>query len=88
MSELTKRRTGSAVCATLIACATALTVLTGCQPEKGRATAVMSLPDGTIVCGEVESWYFEYRNQIEVKIGGTTYHVHAANIAIMEEDGK
>lgn len=48
----------------------------------------MSLPDGTIVRGEVESWYFEYRNQIEVKIGGTTYHVHAANIAIMEEDGK
>lgn len=40
------------------------------------------------MCGEVESWSFEYRNQIEVKIGGTTYHVHAANIAIMEEDGK
>ena len=88
MSELTKRRTGGAVCATLMACATALTVLTGCQPEKGRTTAVMSLPDGAIVRGEVESWHFEYRNQIEVKIGGTTYHVHAANIAIMEEDDK
>lgn len=88
MSELTKRRTRGAVCATLIVCAMALTVLTGCHPENGRATAVISLPDGTIVCGEVESWSFEYRNQIEAKIGGTTYHVHAANIAIMEEDGK
>ena len=46
----------------------------------------MSLPDGTIVRGEVESWGYEYRNQIEVKISGTTYHVYAANIVIMEED--
>ena len=86
MSELTKRRTGGAVCAALIVCAMAFVVLTGCKAANGHTTAVMSLPDGTIVRGEVESWGYEYRNQIEVKISGTTYHVYAANIVIMEED--
>ena len=86
MSELTKRRINGAACVALIVLAMSLAALTGCKAESGRTTAVMLLPDGTIVRGEVESWGYEYRNQIEVKISGTTYHVYAANIVIMEED--
>lgn len=46
--------------------------------------AIISLPDGTIVDGKVDSWTdFEDGDQIQVKIDGVTYLVHSANIVLI-----
>lgn len=46
--------------------------------------AIISLPDGTVVTGAVESWTdYEDGDQIQVKINGTTYLVHSSNIALI-----
>lgn len=47
--------------------------------------AIISLPNGEIVEGKVQSWTdFEDGDQIQVKINGTTYLVHSSNIALMD----
>lgn len=46
--------------------------------------AIISLPDGTIVDGKVDSWTdFEDGDQIQVKIDGVTYLVHSTNIVLI-----
>lgn len=48
--------------------------------------AIISLPDGTIIEGKVQNWTdYESGDQIQVKIDGTTYLVHAADIALIAE---
>ena len=48
--------------------------------------AVLSLPDGTIVKGKVNSWTdFEDGDQIQVKIDGKTYLVHSSDIVLIAE---
>lgn len=48
--------------------------------------AVIHLPDGTIVDGKVQSWTdYEDGDQIQVKIDGVTYLVHASDIALINE---
>lgn len=48
--------------------------------------AIISMPDGTIVNGAVESWTdFEDGDQIQVTIEGNTYLVHAENIVLIKE---
>lgn len=48
--------------------------------------AIVSLPDGTVVKGEVDSWNdYEDGDQIQVKIDGVVYLVHSSNIALMNE---
>lgn len=48
--------------------------------------AIMSLPNGDIIEGEVQSWTdFEDGDQIQVKIGGKQYLVHSSNIALISE---
>lgn len=48
--------------------------------------AILSLPDGTIVEGAVESWTdFEDGDQIQVKINGVTYLVHSGNVVLINE---
>ena len=45
--------------------------------------AIIQLPNGDIVEGEVQSWTdFEDGDQIQVKIDGVTYLVHSANVAL------
>lgn len=45
--------------------------------------AIIQLPNGDIVEGEVQSWTdFEDGDQIQVKIDGVTYLVHSANIVL------
>ena len=46
--------------------------------------AVISMPDGTIVSGEVQNWRdYEDGDQIQVKIDGVTYLVHSSDIVLM-----
>lgn len=48
--------------------------------------AIVSLPDGTVISGNVDSWTdFEDGDQIQVKIDGVTYLVHASNVALISE---
>ena len=48
--------------------------------------AIISLPDGSIVSGQVQSWTdYEDGDQIQVKIGDTTYLVHSSNIVLIAE---
>ncbi len=48
--------------------------------------AILSLPDGTVVSGKVDSWRdYEDGDQIQVKINGTTYLVHSSNIVLINE---
>lgn len=45
--------------------------------------AIIQLPNGDIVEGEVQSWTdFEDGDQIQVKIDGVTYLVHSANVVL------
>ena len=49
-------------------------------------TAIISLPDGTIVKGKVDSWTdYEDGDQIQVVINGTTYLVHSTNVVLMKK---
>lgn len=46
--------------------------------------AVIAMPDGTVVCGEVQNWRdYEDGDQIQVKIDGVTYLVHSSDVVLM-----
>lgn len=48
--------------------------------------AIISLPDGTVIEGDVDSWKdYEDGDQIQVKIDGKAYLVHSTNIALIAE---
>ena len=48
--------------------------------------AIIQLPDGSVVSGEVDSWKdYEDGDQIQVKIDGITYLVHSSNIVLINE---
>lgn len=47
--------------------------------------AIISLPDGTVVYGEVQTWRDYEGDQIQVKIDGVTYLVHSTQIALIAE---
>lgn len=48
--------------------------------------AIISLPNGEIVEGKIQSWTdFEDGDQIQVKIDGVTYLVHASQIVLISE---
>ena len=48
--------------------------------------AILSLPDGTVVSGNVDAWRdYEDGDQIQVKIDGTTYLVHSSNIVLIND---
>lgn len=48
--------------------------------------AIISLPNGEIVEGKVQSWTdFEDGDQIQVKINGVTYLLHASQIVLISE---
>lgn len=47
--------------------------------------AIIKLPDGTIVQGEVYSWRdYKDGDQIQVNIEGVTYLVHSANCVLYD----
>lgn len=48
--------------------------------------AILYLPDGAVVEGEVESWTdYEDGDQIQIKIDGKTYLVHSMNVTLIAE---
>ncbi len=48
--------------------------------------AVLSLPNGKIIEGPVDSWKdFEDGDQLQVTIQGVTYLVHSANCVLIDE---
>jgi ribosomal protein S1 len=48
--------------------------------------AIISLPNGEIVEGKVQSWTdYEDGDQIQVKIDGVTYLLHASQIVLISE---
>ena len=48
--------------------------------------AIISLPNGTVVEGKVQSWTdYEDGDQIQVKVNGVTYLVHSSNLALIAE---
>ena len=51
--------------------------------------AIIALPDGTIIDGEVQSWTdFEDGDQLQIKIDGVTYLVHSSNAVLIAEAKK
>lgn len=69
-----------------------MVALTGCGNRDMIDTvytyneAVLSMADGTIVRGKVESWRdYEDGEQIQVKIDGVVYLVNSVNITLMNK---
>ena len=49
-------------------------------------TAIISMPDGLVVSGKVQSWRdYDNGDQIQVKIDGKTYLVHSTNLVLIDE---
>ena len=65
--------------------------LSGCNKQiidltYGFDKAIISLPNGKVVEGKVDSWNdYEDGDQIQVQIDGVTYLVHSSNIALIKE---
>lgn len=47
--------------------------------------AILSLPNGEVIEGRVESWKDFEGDQIQVKIDGKSYLVHSENIVLIDE---
>ena len=48
--------------------------------------AIISLPDGTVIKGKVDSWRdFEDGDQIQIKMDGKTYLLHSSNAVLIAE---
>ena len=66
-------------------------ILSGCNKQIFDTTysfdkAIISLPNGEVVEGKVDSWIdYEDGDQIQVKINGTTYLVHSSDIVLIKE---
>lgn len=66
-----------------------IAALTGCNKQIVDFTfkydsAIIKLPDGTVVSGKVESWTdYEDGEQLQIKIDGVMYLVHAENVALI-----
>lgn len=51
--------------------------------------AIVKLADWTVVKGKVESWRdYEDGEQVQIKIDGTIYLVHIANVSLIKDDEK
>lgn len=65
--------------------------LAGCNKQIFDTTysfdkAIISLPNGNIVSGKVDSWKdYEDGDQIQVKINGVTYLVHSSDVVLINE---
>lgn len=48
--------------------------------------AIIALPDGSYIKGEVESWRdFEDGDQLQVTIDGVTYLTHSSNVVLIQD---
>ena len=66
-------------------------MLAGCNKQMVDTTfkfdrAVIGLPNGEVVDGEVQSWKdYEDGDQIQVKIDGVVYLVHSSNVVLISD---
>ena len=67
-----------------------LLVLTSCGNKDVWDTvrtfneAVLTLPDGSVVTGKVQSWRdYEDGDQLQVKVDGVTYLVHSSDCVLI-----
>lgn len=76
--------------ATVILVLLFVVLLTGCNRQLVDINykfdeAIISLPNGDIIEGKVQSWRdYEDGDQIQVKIDGTTYLVHSSDIVLIK----
>ena len=48
--------------------------------------AMIAMPDGSVLTGEVESWRdYEDGDQLQITIDGVTYLTHASNVVLMAD---
>jgi hypothetical protein len=48
--------------------------------------AVISMQDGTVVSGKVDSWLdFENSDAVQIKIDGVTYYTHLSNVVLIDD---
>lgn len=64
--------------------------LSGCNKQMLDTTykfdkAIISLPNGEVVEGKVDSWKDYEGDQIQVKIDGVTYLVHSSDVVLIAE---
>lgn len=64
--------------------------LTGCNKQIIDTTysfdkAIINLPNGEIIEGEVDSWNDYEGDQIQVKIDGKSYLIHSEDIVLINE---
>lgn len=64
--------------------------LTGCNRQLVDTTynfneAIVSLPDGSVISGKVQSWRDYEGDQIQVKIDGVTYLLHSSNVVLINK---
>ena len=91
ISKMKAKRALCMLAAILLVVAMILMFLTGCNRQVIDTTfsydnAILALPDGSVISGKIESWKdYDDGDQIQVKIDGTTYLVHSANIALIKE---
>ena len=62
-------------------------VLCGCNKQVIDTTfyyswAQLKMPDGTVVEGKIDSWCDYEGDQLQVRINGVTYLVHASNVIL------
>lgn len=69
----------------------AMLTLTACNYQVVDTTynfdrAIISLPDGSVVKGKVESWKdYEDGDQIQLKVDGVTYLIHSSDVVLIAE---
>lgn len=91
MNTTKKRRIIAIIGAVCVLIWMSATVLISCNKQLVDTTysfdrAVISLPNGDIIEGTVDSWTdYADGDQIQVKINGTTYLVHSSNIVLIAE---
>lgn len=77
--------------ALILALMMALCSLAGCGNRQVFDTtftfdkAIIELPNGEVVSGEVQSWKDYEGDQLQVKVDGKTYLVHSSNVVLISE---
>ena len=67
-----------------------IALFTGCNrtvigPSFHFQQAIIKLPDGTVVKGQVEKWHdYAYKDQVQVQIDGVVYLVHSTDCVLLK----
>lgn len=49
--------------------------------------AIIRMPDGTLVEGEVDGWHmYDENDTLKIKIGNTTYMTNSVNVVLIAEE--